>query len=77
MNGLTYLTTNEYNQKADVSSTPSKSGCVQARQMDLKKSYGDSFNLDLFELHNFTVTFSKQIGEITTMIGKMNEKPTH
>ncbi len=77
MNGLTYLTTNEFNQKADTSASMPKSWCVRARQMDLKKSYGDSFNLDLFELHDFTVTFSQQISSINKLIQKMNDKPTH
>jgi len=44
------------------------SGFAQAKDMEIKKSYGDSFNDDLFELHSFTVAFIKTLQTLTGLI---------
>ncbi len=43
--------------------------------MEIKKSYGDSFNDDLFELHDFTVAFSKSLETVMSVIKLMNAIP--
>lgn len=75
VHNLPYLTTDSVNEKSDTSQTPMKSGFIQAKEMELKKSYGDSFNDDLFELHNFTLAFSKSIKNITDIITAMHAIP--
>lgn len=58
-----------------MSTAPKQSGYIAAKEMELKKSYGDSFNDDLFELHAFTLAFTKSIGSVTSIIKKMYEIP--
>lgn len=72
---LTYLSTDSVNEKSDTSSVPKRSGYIAAKEMGLKKSYGDSFNDDLFELHAFTLSFSKSLFNVTSIIKKMYEIP--
>ncbi|EKD30245.1 MAG: hypothetical protein ACD_78C00111G0001 [uncultured bacterium (gcode 4)] len=71
IHNLTHLTTDSVWPKSDTSQTPQKSGCIRAKEMDLKKSYGDSFNDDLFELHDFTLAFTKSIKSVTDIIKAM------
>lgn len=64
---LPYQTTDSLGKKL-VIDTPAKTGFVQAKERELKKTYFDSFNDDLFELHAFTSAFSKQLEAITSVI---------
>lgn len=64
---LPYQTTDATN-KALTINTPAKTGFVEAKERELKKTYFDSFNDDLFELHAFTSAFSKQLEAITSVI---------
>lgn len=75
VHNLTYQTTDIVNEKSDTSDAPVKSGCIRAKEMELKKGYGDSFNDDLFELHSFTAAFSRSIKNITDVIKAMNAIP--
>lgn len=52
-----------------------KSGYIQAKETEFKKGYGDSFNDDLFELHDFTLAFSKSIETVTSVIKAMHAIP--
>ncbi|MDP2103352.1 MAG: hypothetical protein Q8K26_00330 [Candidatus Gracilibacteria bacterium] len=69
---LPYQTTDSLGKKL-VIDTPAKTGFVQAKERELKKTYFDSFNDDLFELHAFTSAFSKQLEAITSVIKGMYE----
>jgi len=69
---LPYQTTDATN-KALVINTPGKTGFVEAKERELKKTYFDSFNDDLFELHAFTNAFAKQLEAITSVIKWMYE----
>lgn len=75
IHNLTYQTTDLMNEKLDTSQTPQKFGYIRAKEMDLKKSYGDSFNDDLFELHDFTLAFTKSITSVTDVIKAMYAIP--
>jgi len=76
INNCTYLSTDGCAAKqSGVGDTPQKSGYIQAKEMEYKKSYGDSFNDDLYELHDFTLAFTKQIETITSIIKGMHEIP--
>jgi hypothetical protein len=76
VNDCTYLNTDACSDKqAGIGDTPMKSGYVQTKEMDLKKGYGDSFNDDLFELHDFTLAFSKSIETIASVIKAMHAIP--
>ncbi len=75
VHNLTHLTTDRVNEKSDMSQAPMKSGYIRTKEMELKKSYGDSFNDDLFELHDFTLAFSKSITNVTNVIKAMYEIP--
>lgn len=75
VHNLAYQTTDIVPEKSDMGQTPMKSGYIQAKEMELKKSYGDSFNDDLFELHDFTLAFSKSIETLTSIIRLMNAIP--
>lgn len=72
---LTYLTTDSIDAKSNTSTAPIKSLFSQAKSMEIKKSYGDSFNDDLFELHSFTVAFSDSIKTLSRIITQMNAIP--
>lgn len=64
---LSYQTTDSLKEKL-VINTPDKIGFVEAKERELKKTYFDSFNDDLFELHAFTNAFAKQLEAITSVI---------
>lgn len=64
---LPYQTTDSLEKKL-VIETPSKTGFVEAKERELKQTYFDSFNDDLFELHAFTNAFAKQLEAITSVI---------
>ncbi|NDK19913.1 hypothetical protein GW819_03655 [Candidatus Gracilibacteria bacterium] len=51
------------------------SGFAQAKDIEIKKSYGDSFNDDLFELHSFTVAFTKTLQTLTGLIAGLEKIP--
>lgn len=75
VHNLPYLTTDSVNEKSDMSQTPMKSGYIQTKETEFKKGYGDSFNDDLFELHDFTLAFSKSIETVTSVIKAMHAIP--
>ena len=75
VNNLTDLTTDSVVPKSNTNVTPEKSGYISSKEMEIKKSYGDSFNDDLFELHDFTVAFSKSLETVTSIIKLMNAIP--
>lgn len=72
---LPYLMTDSLSEKSDLSASPVKSSYTTAKEMELKKSYGDSFNADLFELHDFTVAFTESLRAITSAIKLMDAIP--
>ncbi|OIP54948.1 hypothetical protein AUK10_00235 [Candidatus Gracilibacteria bacterium CG2_30_37_12] len=72
---LVHLTTNSVTEKSNTTQTPSKAGCIQAKEMELKKSYGDSFNDDLFELHAFTLAFTHILEKLTGTITALDKIP--
>jgi hypothetical protein len=75
VHNLTYLTTSDVYKKFDTSAAPIKTDFTQAKSMEIRKSYGDSFNDDLFELYGFTVAFSKDIEVLTSLITILNAIP--
>lgn len=50
MGNLNYLTTDQTNEKRDTTESPKKVRFTKAMNLEIRKSYGDSFNDDLFEL---------------------------
>lgn len=75
VHNLPHLSTDSVSEKSDMSTAPVKSSYIQAKEMDLKKGYGDSFNDDLFELHDFTLAFSKSIANVSNVINAMHAIP--
>ena len=71
MQNLNYLTTNNLSTLPDMN----KTGCIQATEMNIKKSYGDSFNDDLFELHSFTRVFTHTLEKLTDIITALDKIP--
>lgn len=67
MSKLPYQTTDSLKEKL-VINTPDRIGFVETKERELKKTYFDSFNDDLFELHAFTNAFAKQLEAITSVI---------
>ena len=75
VNNLTHLPTDAASIKSDTSDAPEKSSYIQAKEMELKKNYGDSFNDDLVELNGFTAAFSKSIESVCSIINLMHAIP--
>lgn len=75
VHNLTYITTDSVIPKTDTTQAPVKSGYIRAKEVELRRAYGDSFNDDLFELHSFTLAFAKQIETITNIITGLHAIP--
>lgn len=74
---LTYLPTDVVDEKLDTSAESQKTEFSEAQGVEIRKSYGDSFNDDLFELSAFTEAFSEKITkDITSLIQAFNAIPT-
>ena len=76
MHNLEYQTTDIVPKKSILQDMPRKSEYTSLKAMELKKSYGDSFNLDLFELHSFTTALTSHIQKLNDTIAWMNKTPT-
>lgn len=77
MANLTHLGTDKINAKLDTSAESQKTEFSKAQGTETRKSYGDSFNDDLFELSAFTESFSEKITkDITSLIKAFNAIPT-
>ncbi len=75
IHNLEYQTTDALGEKSILKDAPRKSQYTGLKAMELKKSYGDSFNLDLFELHGFTVALTKNIQKLNDTIKWLNKTP--
>ena len=70
-----YQTTDIFPKKL-ATDTPMRDGYIQAKEMELKKNYYDSFNNDLIELQGFTISFTKSIMSLTSIIQAMDAIPS-